>query len=64
MPHAHFILVPQHDVYDITSGRGAVVEDGEVAFRHRLIPEVPREQLDQHASWIRARLSLNEPGAT
>lgn len=64
VPHAHFILVPQHDVYDITSGRFAVIEGGEVEFRHRLIPEVPREQLDQHASRLRVRLSSSGPGAT
>lgn len=61
VPHAHFILVPQHDANDITSGRFAVVEDGEVAFRYRLIPELPREQLDQYAERIRERLNSGTP---
>ena len=57
VPHAHFILVPQHDATDITSARFAVVEDGEVAFRYDLIPELSREQLDQCAERIRDRLN-------
>ena len=58
VPHAHLILVPQHGANDITSARFAVVEDGEVAFRHDLVPELPREQLDQYAERIRERLNL------
>ena len=57
VPHAHFILIPQHSANDITSARFAVVEDGEVAFRGGLIPELPREQLDQYAERIRERLN-------
>jgi histidine triad (HIT) family protein len=57
VPHAHFILVPQHDADDITSGLFAVVEDGEIVFRHRRIPELPRDQLDQHADRLSRRVS-------
>ena len=63
VPHAHFILVPQHDVYDITSGRFAVVENGEVAFRHRLVPALSRKELDRHAERIRSRVESNASGA-
>ena len=49
-------LVPQHDPYDITSGRFAMIEGGEVIFRHRIIREVLRSELDAQADRIRARV--------
>jgi histidine triad (HIT) family protein len=58
VPHAHFILVPQQDEHDITSGRFAVVEDGVVRFRHGIIPGLGREELDQHAARLRSRVQL------
>lgn len=65
VPHAHFVLVPQHDPYDITSARFAEVEEGEVIFRpHLTIPKAPRSELDAHADRIRARVDSLESGAT
>ncbi len=55
--HAHFILVPQHHPDDITSGRFAVVDDGEVLFRHDVIPERPRSELDSDAKRLRGALA-------
>jgi histidine triad (HIT) family protein len=63
VPHAHFILVPQHHEHDITSGRFAAVEGGEIVFRHRRLPELPREELDRHAERLRARIA-SHAGAT
>lgn len=48
VPHAHFILVPQHSASDITSGR------------YGLIPELSREQLDQCAERIRERMNSSD----
>ena len=53
VPHAHLILVPQHDPNDITSGRFASIEDGKVVFDLRNIPRPERAELDEHARRIR-----------
>jgi histidine triad (HIT) family protein len=53
VPHAHFILVPQHDPFDITSARFASIEDGEIVFDQRHIPWVERSVLDEHARLLR-----------
>jgi histidine triad (HIT) family protein len=49
VPHAHLILLPQHDPNDITSARFVSVDDGEVVFDLRNIPMVDRSILDEHA---------------
>lgn len=53
VPHAHLILVPQHDSNDITSGRFANIEDGKIVFDLRNIPRPKREQLDEHAQILK-----------
>jgi len=47
--HAHLIIVPQHGPYDITSGRFAKIENGEIVFNLKHIPFAERAALDQHA---------------
>lgn len=49
VPHAHLILIPQNDPYDITSARYSYIEDGRVAFGMKHIPVAPRQLLDEHA---------------
>ncbi len=61
VPHAHMIIVPQHDPTDITSGRFVRVEDGKVEFSEAHIPMPSRSELDHLAamlsgeslSWVR-----------
>ena len=60
VPHAHFIIVPQHHEDDITSGRFAVVEEGKVRFRHRIIAEQSREELEKEATRLRTRIASSE----
>lgn len=57
VPHAHFIVVPQHDEDDITSGRFAEVDDGQIVFRPGRIAELPRLELDRHAERLRAQVA-------
>ena len=60
VPHAHLLVVPQHDPTDITSGRHIRLEGGRIAFGTRHL-EVPRHELDAVAaslaerplSWVR-----------
>ena len=47
--HAHFLIVPQHGPYDITSGRFARIEDGRIVFSMSHIPLADRGVLDDHA---------------
>ncbi|MEP6493333.1 MAG: HIT family protein [bacterium] len=47
--HAHFILVPQHGPYDITSARYAQIEGGTIVFSVNHVPQTPRATLDEHA---------------
>ena len=54
VPHAHVVVVPQHDENDITSGRIATVENGEVVFSTDLLPSVERDELDSLASLLRS----------
>ena len=51
--HAHMILLPQHDSNDITSGRFASIENGEVVFDHRNIPRAEPSVLDDQARLLR-----------
>ena len=53
VPHAHVVVVPQHDENDITSGRMAAVEDGLVVFTTKLLPSVERDELDSLAQLLR-----------
>lgn len=57
VPHAHFIVVPQHHEDDITSARFAEVGGGQVVFRPGRIAELPRGELDKHAERLRTRIA-------
>ena len=52
VPHAHLIVVPQHEDSDIVSGRHVVVEDGKVRFAASHLPTPNREELDRQAKLI------------
>jgi hypothetical protein len=58
VPHAHLILVPQHDPHDIVSARHMTITDGEVKFGDDHIPPTPRHVLDQHAKLLASELSF------
>lgn len=49
VPHAHLILVPQHDQTDIVSGRHAYIENGKVQFGAGRVPASSRSDLDAMA---------------
>jgi histidine triad (HIT) family protein len=53
VPHAHLILVPQHDPNDITSARFASIEHGNIVYDLRHIQKVDRSVLDDHARMLR-----------
>ncbi|MDB9526315.1 HIT family protein [Oscillatoria sp. CS-180] len=53
VPHAHLILVPQHDPYDITSARLAYLENGGISFGMKNLPFTDRVILDKHAQLLR-----------
>ena len=46
VPHAHLIVVPQHGPDDITSGRMAYLEGGQIKFGVGHLNEPTREELD------------------
>ena len=49
VPHAHLVVVPLHDSSDIVSAKYAYVEGGQVKYSEKLLPEVPRAELDRLA---------------
>lgn len=49
VPHAHLVVVPQHAPDDITSGRMAYLEDGQIKFGVGHLKEPTREELDRLA---------------
>ena len=49
VPHAHFILVPQHRTDDLSSARFARIVDGRIVFDLEHIPFADRATLDEHA---------------
>ena len=51
--HAHMNLIPQHDPLDITYKHLAYVENGEVKFSEKQLPELSREELDELADSLR-----------
>jgi histidine triad (HIT) family protein len=53
VPHAHLVVVPLHHPNDITSGRFAYLENGEIVFGLRNIPKVERPTLDAHARLLK-----------
>ncbi len=53
VPHAHLILVPQRNADDITSGRLARIENGNITFDITNIAKVSRDELDRQAERLR-----------
>jgi histidine triad (HIT) family protein len=53
IPHAHLIVVPQHNSSDITSATYAYIENSEIKFDERRLPIVHRQELDALASRLR-----------
>ena len=47
--HAHLVVVPLHQSSDIVSAKHAYVEDGEIKYSEKLMPETPRAELDRLA---------------
>jgi histidine triad (HIT) family protein len=56
IPHAHLIVVPQHDATDITSARYAFIEDEVIKFDETRLPIVPRANLNALAERLRESL--------
>ena len=54
VPHAHLIVVPQHEETDIISGRFIRLDGGRISFSNRHL-EVPRNELDAMASSLTER---------
>ncbi|HKO19049.1 MAG TPA: HIT family protein [Acidobacteriaceae bacterium] len=53
VPHAHLLIVPQHNIDDITSARFARTLDGKIVFDMKNVAPRTREQLDQDAESLR-----------
>ena len=53
VPHAHMVIVPQHNEDDITTGQMAKIENGKVVFTSANLPMAPREELDEIAEVIK-----------
>ena len=47
--HAHLVVVPLHQSSDIVSAKHIYVEDGEIKYSEKLMPETPRPELDRLA---------------
>ena len=56
VPHAHLIILPQHDPTDIISGRHVRIEDKKLCFSDQHLPVVPRHGLDAIAQAVRQEL--------
>jgi len=57
VPHAHFIIVPQHGPHHLTSDRFARIEDGRVVFDLSRIPFADRATLDEQARALAAAMA-------
>jgi len=55
VPHAHLIVVPQHEEHDIVSGRHVMVDGGTVRFGVSHLPTPERAELDRQAALIAGR---------
>ena len=53
VPHAHLIVVPLHQLEDITSARFAYLKDGKIRFGLNHLPDTPRNELDKIAELLR-----------
>jgi histidine triad (HIT) family protein len=53
VPHAHMIVVPQEHEDDITTGRMAKIENGEIVFSIKNLPVAPREELNRLAELLK-----------
>jgi histidine triad (HIT) family protein len=49
VPHAHLLLIPQHNTDDITSARFARIEGEKIVFDLNQIPFANRNELDRQA---------------
>ena len=56
VPHAHMIIVPQHNSDDITCGRMAIIKDGKVVFTMKNLEIITREELDKVAQIIKENI--------
>lgn len=56
VPHAHLMLMPLHHVWDITSAANSYLEDGVIKFRWEQVTQAPRQELDDVAARMVARL--------
>lgn len=52
VPHAHLILIPLHEVDEITSSAFAYLENGKIQFSEGQIPIQDRDKLDTIASML------------
>jgi histidine triad (HIT) family protein len=53
VPHAHFLVIPQNDPTDITSGKFITIVDGELHFSDEHLPLIPRDELDAMAEELK-----------
>ncbi|MDE2019308.1 MAG: HIT family protein [Patescibacteria group bacterium] len=53
VPHAHMVIVPQHREDDITSGKMAELENGQIVFTVKNLPIAPRSELDTIARLLK-----------
>ena len=47
--HAHLVVVPLHQSSDIVSAKHVYIEDGAIKYSEKLMPEIPRAELDRLA---------------
>lgn len=60
VPHAHIIIVPEHDAQDITSQRMLEIKNGKANFSIRHLRKPPRTELDEIAKELAKILKANE----
>ena len=56
VPHAHMVIVPQHNEDDITAGKMAKIEKGKIIFTADNLPASSRENLNKIAKIIKSGL--------
>ena len=60
VPHAHFIVVPQHGPHHLTSDRFAYLDNSHIVFDMRHIPIADRATLDEYANLLSLSVMPNE----
>ena len=53
VPHAHLVIVPQHDENDITASQMAIIEDGKIIFTADKLLMATDENLDKISKIIK-----------